>query len=187
MAPTGPAHGVCCFARTIDAPLETDPVPVEEDMRLSIFVATLLIVGAAGAQAQTQTSSGSTYLGNLSTNTFDPNSISNPFGQFGSSFSSQSIANPYSTYGSPYSSQSVTNPYATDTPKIYGQDGTYLGKLSSNRFDPESVSNPNGQYGSPYSSTSINNPYSTWGSPFSAQSATNPFATQPPIIVDDED
>jgi hypothetical protein len=158
-----------------------------EDMRISIFIATLLVIAAAGAPAQTQTESGGTYLGNLSANVFDPNSISNPYGRFGSSLSSQSVANPYSIYGSPFSSQGVTNPYATDTPKIYGQDGTYLGKLSSNRFDPESVSNPYGKYGSPYSSTSINNPYSAWGSPFGSQSATNPYATRPPIVVDDDE
>ena len=124
-----------------------------------------------------------TYLGELSTNTYGSNSVSNPYGSYGSSYSSSSINNPYSTYGNPYSSHSVTNPYATDTPKLYGSDGTYLGKLSSNPYDPESISNPYGQYGSPYSPTSINNPYGTYGSPYGSQSATNPFATQPPVII----
>ena len=69
-----------------------------------------------------------------------------------------------------------------DGGRIYGQDGTYLGRLNANRYDPESVANPYGRYGSPYSSTSINNPYSPYGSPYSNLSARNPYATQPPVV-----
>jgi hypothetical protein len=54
----------------------------------------------------------------------------------------------------------------TGLPQIYSPDGTYLGNLSSNRFDPNSVSNPYGVYGSPYGN-GIKNPYSAYGSPFS--------------------
>jgi hypothetical protein len=63
----------------------------------------------------------------------------------------------------------------TGPPQIYASDGTYLGNLSSNRFDPNSVSNPYGVYGSPYGNT-INNPYSPYGSPFSPLSPNNPYA-----------
>jgi hypothetical protein len=63
----------------------------------------------------------------------------------------------------------------TGPPRIYSPDGTYLGNLSSNRFDPNSVSNPYGIYGSPYGNT-INNPYSPYGSPFSPLSPNNPYA-----------
>lgn len=63
----------------------------------------------------------------------------------------------------------------TGPPQIYAPDGTYLGNLSSNRFDPNSVSNPFGVYGSPYGNT-INNPYSPYGSPFSPLSPNNPYA-----------
>lgn len=54
--------------------------------------------------------------------------------------------------------------------KLYGKDGTYLGKVSNNKYDPESISNPYGKYGSKYSSTSINNDYSKYGSDYSTQS-----------------
>jgi hypothetical protein len=87
---------------------------------------------------------------------------------------------------SQYSSEGALNPYTTAGGKIYAQDGTYLGRLNSNRYDPESVSNPYGTYGSPYSSTSINNPYSSYGSPYSSEAATNPYTSTPPIVVYEE-
>jgi hypothetical protein len=129
-----------------------------------------------------------TYLGDLSTNRYDPNSTSNPYGIYGSVYSPSIINNPYSLYGSPYSVYSTTNPLATMSPDIYGADETYLGKLSSNPYDPNSVSNPYGQYGSPYSPTSINNRFGTYGNPYSPLSATNPYTTTAPAIVSgDED
>ena len=81
------------------------------------------------------------YLGNLSANEFDPNSVANPFAA-GSPFSLHSDTNEFGRYRSPYSNQSATNPYATDTPMLYDQQGHYRGKLSTNQYDPDSVSNP---------------------------------------------
>ena len=99
------------------------------------------------------------------------------------------VGTPLSTYDprlSRYSADGALNPYTTGGGKIYAQDGTYLGRLNSNRYDPKSASNPYGQYGSRYSSTSINNPYSVYGSPYSSQSATNPYTTTPPVVIYDE-
>ena len=59
------------------------------------------------------------YLGRLNKNKFDPDSVANPFGRYGSKFSPDSINNPYGTYGSRYSPYSATNPYAVEAPKIY--------------------------------------------------------------------
>jgi hypothetical protein len=115
-------------------------------------------------------------VGSLSSNPYLPGSTASPTAQY----DLQSPANRYGTYGSPYSAQGARNPYATDGLRIYGNDGTYLGRLNANRCDPESVANPYGQYGSPYSSTSIRNPYSRFGSPYSSSSANNPYATSPP-------
>jgi hypothetical protein len=115
-------------------------------------------------------------LGNLNLNPYDPNSISNPYGQYGSPYSPKSVNNPYGVYGSPYSQYSATNPYATQAPAIVAPNGEYLGKFSSNPYDPDSTSNPYGQYGSPYSPKSVNNPYGVYGSPYSPHSATNPFS-----------
>lgn len=58
-----------------------------------------------------------TYLGRLNANRYDPESVANPYGAYGSPYSSTSINNPYSTYGSPYSSESAANPY-TSTPPV---------------------------------------------------------------------
>jgi hypothetical protein len=52
------------------------------------------------------------YLGNVNTNQFDPNSINNQFGRYGSQFSPDSVNNQFGKYGSPYSPYSVRNPYA---------------------------------------------------------------------------
>jgi hypothetical protein len=58
------------------------------------------------------------YLGNLSANQYDPTSVSNPYGRYGSEYSAESINNPYGQYGSRYSNDSPNNPYATNPPAI---------------------------------------------------------------------
>ncbi|WON74038.1 hypothetical protein [Nitrosospira sp. Is2] len=63
------------------------------------------------------------YLGNLSSNPYDANSVSNPYGRYGSEHSSDSINNPHGQYGSRYSNDSPNNPYATNLPAVYGNDG----------------------------------------------------------------
>lgn len=60
------------------------------------------------------------YLGNLSTNRYDPDSVSNPYGRYGNKFSPDSINNEYGQYGSKYSNDS---PHATNAPKIVSGDG----------------------------------------------------------------
>lgn len=62
---------------------------------------------------------GGKYLGKLSGNSFDPESVSNPFGRYGSRYSPDSINNPYGKYGNPFSPRSVVNPYATRAPRIF--------------------------------------------------------------------
>ncbi|HEY0104489.1 MAG TPA: hypothetical protein VGB91_00285 [Rhizomicrobium sp.] len=59
------------------------------------------------------------FHGNVNANPYDPNSIADPYGQYGSPYSANSVNNPYSTYGSPYSSQSPNDPYGTGM-AIYG-------------------------------------------------------------------
>jgi hypothetical protein len=116
-------------------------------------------------------------MGKLSANPYDPDSVSNPFGLYGSLYSPNSVKNPYSRHG--FEAQ---NPYSLGGPKIIGQDGTYLGRLNRNKYDPESVSNPYGIYGSKYSPFSVKNPYSIYGSEYSPFSATNPYTTQAPKL-----
>ena len=61
------------------------------------------------------------YLGDLSANQYDRNSVSNPHGRYGSKYSRDSINNPYGRYGSQYSRDSANNPHATNPPKIFGE------------------------------------------------------------------
>jgi hypothetical protein len=85
---------------------------------LLTIVVLVLLAGTASAQSpdlwgfNPQTQEHDKYLGNLNQNPYDPNSVNNPYGQYGSKYSPDSIRNPYGTYGSPYSPYSPTNPYA---------------------------------------------------------------------------
>ena len=65
------------------------------------------------------------YLGQLGGSRYDPDSTSNPYGQYGSKYSSDSINNPYGEYGSRYSNESANNPYATQAPIIVNPTRRY--------------------------------------------------------------
>jgi hypothetical protein len=59
------------------------------------------------------------YLGNLSTERYDPNSTSKPYGRPVITYSPDSINNPYGEHGSQYPNDLYNNnPYATDPPRI---------------------------------------------------------------------
>ena len=57
-----------------------------------------------------------TFLGVASANPYDLDSISNPFGLYGSEYSANSINNPYGIYGSEFSTESTTNPFFVSEP-----------------------------------------------------------------------
>ncbi len=97
-------------------------------------------------------------LGDLNANRYDPNSLRNPYGA-GNPHAADGLLNPYGRYGAPRSNYSWRNPYATQAPALYGRNGTYYGRLSTNRYHPESTSNPYGRFGSRYSPYSTRNPY----------------------------
>lgn len=75
-----------------------------------------------------------TYLGCLSCNEYDQESIFNDYGKFGSDYSAQSIHNHFSNFGSAYSSSSACNPYASDPPVIVDEQGRYYGRLTVNTY-----------------------------------------------------
>lgn len=90
-----------------------------------IIPALLAVLISAVAQAgppQLKDRQTGKYLGNLSANPYDSNSVSNPYGRYGSEYSQDSVNNPYGQYGSPYSNDSANNPYANNPPGIYGND-----------------------------------------------------------------
>ncbi len=73
------------------------------------------------------------YLGRLTLNQFDAESISNPYGIYGSHYSAKSIHNEYSIYGSRFSALSPYNQYTSTPPKIY-LNGHLWGVLTTNGF-----------------------------------------------------
>lgn len=84
------------------------------------------------------------FLGKLSLNNFDPESISNEYSFYGNKYSAYSIFNQYGQYGSPYSSLSPNNAYTSTPPVIYlrGVLVAYLTKnryLSTNTVDPSQL------------------------------------------------
>lgn len=66
---------------------------------------------------------------------------------------------------------------------LEAQNGQFLGKVVSNRFDRESILNRYGPYGSRYSTTSIFNRYSDYGSRYGRNSVYNPHCWKPPKLV----
>lgn len=130
-----------------------------------ILIASLLWLLPLHAQAE--------YLGDLSDNPLNPNSIFNDIGPYGT-LSPTSPRNELSPYGSPISPYSATNPLAIDAPRLYDQVGNYRGKLSTNTLDPDSISNPLGRYGNRLSPDSINNPLGA-GNSLDPGSPRNPY------------
>jgi len=93
-------------------------------------IATLLAIAAFGQQAPRLYSNDGkgVYLGKLSANKWDPDSISNPWGQYGSTWSEKSVNNSWGEYGSKWSPYSATNPWTTLAPVIIG-DPSSIGSL----------------------------------------------------------
>ena len=59
-----------------------------------------------------------TYLGRLNANQYDPLSVANPYGPYGSIHSPVSTTNPYGAYGSSYAPLSAQNRYTTTPPRV---------------------------------------------------------------------
>ena len=64
-------------------------------MRKLFLLFVLALTFQAHASPAIYDSSTGKYLGNLSSNPYDPNSVSNPYGQYGSKYSPDSINNEY--------------------------------------------------------------------------------------------
>ncbi|MFB0847287.1 copper amine oxidase N-terminal domain-containing protein [Paenibacillus oleatilyticus] len=76
---------------------------------------------------------GKTYLGKLTANDLDTDSIYNDLGTYGSKFSTTSIWNEFGTYGGKFSLQSAFNDFATEPPIILDGDGNITGYLTTNK------------------------------------------------------
>ncbi len=71
------------------------------------------------------------FLGYINSNKYDPNSLINEYGPYGSPYSTTSIFNPYSLYGSEYSLYSVNNPFTINPPQFY-LNNIFKGYVSKN-------------------------------------------------------
>ena len=78
------------------------------------------------------------FLGRISSNAFDKNSILNQYGPYGSPYSKSSIFNEYSPYGSPYGQYSINNPYCSTPPELYINDKK-IGVVTKNKILPDGI------------------------------------------------
>jgi hypothetical protein len=80
------------------------------------------------------------YLGKVTANAYDSDSIGNTYGNYGSAYSSTSIFNEYGEYGGQYSSKSPFNKYTTTPPRIITLTGQWayltVNEFISPRIDP---------------------------------------------------
>jgi hypothetical protein len=74
-----------------------------------------------------------TFLGEISKNRHDQNSISNVYGPFGSPYSDTSIFNDYCPYGGKYGIMSPFNPYNVNPPKVLRKENL-IGHLTVNEY-----------------------------------------------------
>jgi hypothetical protein len=79
-----------------------------------------------------------TFLGLVSKNSFDPNSISNSLGAYGSWFSQTSIFNEFGPYGGEFSPMSPFNDFSPTPPRLE-RDGYVLGYLTTNKAIPNRI------------------------------------------------
>lgn len=73
------------------------------------------------------------FLGMLSSNRYQIDSVLNEYGSYGSKYSSTSIFNQYGNYGSRFGQYSAFNPYASNPPHVIYR-GQWVGYLSTNTF-----------------------------------------------------
>lgn len=78
------------------------------------------------------------FLGALTSNKYQFDSIMNQYGRYGSKYSSTSIFNKYGRYGGRYAQYSPFNPYTSTPPKIIFK-GICIGVLSINKNQKNSL------------------------------------------------
>jgi hypothetical protein len=65
---------------------------------------------------------------------------------------------------------------------LLADDGTFLGRLTSNRYDTDGIFNTYGQHGSKYAAESIFNEYGNYGGKYCDLSPFSEYASRPPKI-----
>ncbi len=80
------------------------------------------------------------YLGKLTSNEYDSDSIFNEYGAYGSKYRMYSIWNEYGAYGSEYRLYSAFNKYTSTPPLIIDGDGNIVGRLTVNPYVTGAIS-----------------------------------------------
>jgi len=73
------------------------------------------------------------FLGVLTKDQYNTDSICNRYGTYGSEYNSDSIWDRYSSYGDRYSDTSPWNPYASEPPVIVDRQGNFYGYFTINQ------------------------------------------------------
>lgn len=73
------------------------------------------------------------FLGEITRNAYDSNSLLNDYGPYGSEYSPTSIFNRYSQYGSEYGSYSIRNAYCQYPPKLFIK-GKFFKYITDNQY-----------------------------------------------------
>ena len=75
-----------------------------------------------------------TFLGVLSLNKYDSDSLANKYGIYGSQYNQLSIFNKYGTYGSEYNSMSPFNKYSNTPTYLKDSNNNIVAKISDNKY-----------------------------------------------------
>lgn len=78
---------------------------------------------------------------------------------------------------------SPQSPTQNSNAYLAGQDGAFLGVVSSDQYATESICNQYGQFGSTYAAKSVWNKYGQYGGAYSLNGAYNPMGQKPPLVV----
>lgn len=79
------------------------------------------------------------FLGEVTSNEYNSDSIFNEYGSHGSKYNSESIWNEYGSYGSKYSSYSAFNSYASNPPIIMDGNFNIVGRLTQNKYAIDAI------------------------------------------------
>jgi hypothetical protein len=84
------------------------------------------------------------YLGCITCPAHDSESVSNPYGTYGSPYAYESIFNDNGPYGSQNHSTSACSAHASNPPVIYDEDKIFIGYLTRNPYKSEKAQGFNG-------------------------------------------
>lgn len=77
------------------------------------------------------------YLGCITCNNYDSNSIWNEYGTYGSRYGTNSIWNKYGIYGSKYNELCPWNEYSSSYPVVVDKSGNFYGYFTRNKYASE--------------------------------------------------